>query len=301
MEYKISGSGEIKKAKASRTTKEVFTLHVESSRPRKFHFDLKPKQAFMEPRNEKMSEKIWGIIRFISTSAIFFIILFFIMNWNAYQQIIMHKLGISNMTPEQQEILEKLPISTKIAEQGNGDTQIPQEIMDLSKNPDVQKTQIPALNIEVFPPDSRIVIPRIQKNVPVITISTEALINKQWDKLEQEIQDALQDGVVHYPGTAFPDEKGNVVITGHSSYFVWDSGRFKDVFALLHQVQIGDRVYIFYKQKKYIYEVYDIQVVLPTQVEVLTQQGENKLTLITCTPVGTNLKRLVVAAKPVEE
>ena len=33
-------------------------------------------------------------------------------------------------------------------------------------------------------------------------------------------------------------------------------------------------------------------------IEILTQEGEDRLTLITCTPVGTNLKRLIVFAKP---
>jgi sortase A len=144
-----------------------------------------------------------------------------------------------------------------------------------------------------------VIIPRISKNVPVVTISSEALINRDWGKLEQQIQEALRDGVVHYPSTAFPDEEGNMVITGHSSYFTWDPGRFKDVFALLHDVQIGDKLYVYHDQNRYDYEVFDTKIVLPTQVDVLTQEGADRLTLITCTPVGTNLKRLVVLARPV--
>jgi sortase A len=105
--------------------------------------------------------------------------------------------------------------------------------------------------------------------------------------------------VVHYPGTAEPGQNGNVVITGHSSYFVWDPGGFKDVFALLHEVNIGDKIIVYHQQIPYSYQVYDKKVVMPDQVDVLTQAGENRLTLITCTPVGTNLKRLVVFAKPV--
>ncbi|MGL5831434.1 MAG: sortase, partial [Candidatus Altimarinota bacterium] len=104
---------------------------------------------------------------------------------------------------------------------------------------------------------------------------------------------------VHYPGTAYPGDNGNVVITGHSSYFPWDPGRFKDVFALLHQVSVGDEVVVYQDQKKYKYVVYEKKVVSPSQVEVLTQDGSDRLTLITCTPVGTDLNRLIVLAKPV--
>lgn len=259
----------------------------------KFHKHLAIVAKPVRMVKEKLGDKIWGMLRFISTSAIVFIVLFFVMNWNAYSAIVLNKLGFIKTSEQMQELL---PVNGSTDE-----TELPtRDLMDLSKNPEEQKSQIPPLNLEVMPPDTRIVIPRIAENVPVVTISTEALVSRDWDRLEQQIQEGLRDGVVHYPGTAFPGDKGNVVVTGHSSYFVWDPGRFKDVFALLHNVEIGDRVYMFHNQKKYVYEVYEIKVVLPTQVDVLTQIGENRLTLITCTPVGTNLKRLVVLAKPVE-
>ncbi len=278
-----------KTKKIQATDDKHFTIHIghEEAQPakpiQKFHKTLKDEKMEIQP--ESFTDKIWGFLRFISSAAIIFIILFFVMNWNAYSTLIMNKLGFFKADQQEQEYT--LPI------RGSND------LMELSKDPEVQKSQIPDLNLEVTPPDTRIVIPRIGKNVPVVTISSEALINHDWDKLEQQIQEALRDGVVHYPETAFPGENGNMVVTGHSSYFAWDPGRFKDVFALLHDVQIGDKIYVYYDQKKYEYEVYDTRVVLPTQVDVLTQEGGDRLTLITCTPVGTNLKRLVVLAKPV--
>lgn len=240
---------------------------------------------------ETFGDKIWGLIRFVSTAASIFIVLFFIMNWNAYKNIILNKLGMLEALENPYiEGIENLPSGGEITQQ---------DMMELSKDPEIQKTQVPTLTIGVAPPDTRIVIPRINKNVPIVTISNEALINHDWARLEQEIQEALQDGVVHYPGTPFPGETGNIVITGHSSYFLWDPGRFKDVFALLHDVRIGDKIFVYYGQDQYIYEVYDTKVVMPTEVDVLMQDGGDKLTLITCTPVGTNLKRLIVFAKPI--
>jgi LPXTG-site transpeptidase (sortase) family protein len=264
-----------------------FTLHISAPETpvEKFH----KKEPVEEVPVHKVSNKIWGALRFISSAAIIFIVLFFAMNWNAYSVIIMDKLGfLKPATDIIEEETKRLPADGE-----------PQELLDLSKDPEVQKSQIPDLALNVTPPDTRVVIPRINKNVPVVTISTEALVNRDWARLEQEIQEALHGGVVHYPGTAFPDEEGNVVITGHSSYFAWDPGRFKDVFALLHSVNIGDRVYVYHDQERFDYEVYETKVVLPTQVDILTQAGDDRLTLITCTPVGTNLKRLVVLARPV--
>ena len=159
------------------------------------------------------------------------------------------------------------------------------------------KTAIPRLNMDVYPPDMRIIIPRINKNVPVVGVDNENLIARDWSALEEDIQNALKNGVIHYPGTALPGEGGNTVLTGHSSYYAWNAGRFKDVFALLHEVEMGDRIVVFFNQKKYIYEVFDIKVVFPSQIDVLGRTNDERLTLITCTPIGTNIKRLVVSAK----
>ena len=226
--------------------------------------------------------KIWGILDWLATSVLIFVLIFFVLNFTSYKELFISKISqiygnntIVNTVPNYQP----LPVIT---------------------NPDIAKKQIPDLNMEIMPPDDRIYIQRINQNVPIVQVSTDRLIKKDWGGLEKQIQEALRDGVVHYPGTAFPGDKGNAVVTGHSSYFPWDPGRFKDVFALLHQVDVGDEIDYFYNQKKYRYKVYEKKVVTPDKVDVLLQNGDEKLTLITCTPVGTNLKRLIVLAKPVD-
>lgn len=170
------------------------------------------------------------------------------------------------------------------------------EPLPIAKTPQEAQSHIPKLNITVAPPDTRLIIPRIGKNVPVMSVTTQALLKRDWKGLERDIQESLQYGVIHYPGTARPGQQGNVVITGHSSYFPWDPGRFKDVFAILQEVQKGDAIILYADQKKYIYEVTTIKTVWPDAVDILKPTIENKLTLITCTPLGTNLKRLIVEA-----
>lgn len=105
---------------------------------------------------------------------------------------------------------------------------------------------------------------------------------------------------MHYPGTAYPNQIGNVVITGHSSYFPWDPGRFKDVFALLHGLKLSDEITVYYEQEKFVYQVSEIKVVTPDKVDVLGPTDDSQLTLITCTPIGTNEKRLIVIGKLIE-
>jgi LPXTG-site transpeptidase (sortase) family protein len=247
-----------------------------------------PAGAHQPSPRAMMSRKIWNTLEWIATSALIFAVLFFIMNFNAYSTLLLNKLDKLRGDIRTNPVVQNLTTSL-------GATQQPLPIATTS---DQSKKQIPYLNIEVAPPDDRVIIPRINKNVPVVRVSTENLIKRDWGALEAEIQQALKYGVVHYPGTAEAGENGNVVITGHSSYFSWDPGRFKDVFALLHEVVVGDTIIVYHNQKKYFYQVYETQVVTPDKIDILTQRGENRLTLITCTPVGTNLKRLVVFARP---
>ena len=236
--------------------------------------------------SNRVSQKAWQVLEFVSVTAAIFAIFFLILNFDSYYTLFMSKWAGEDNPYSQQQAQQQTATQN-------------QEPLPIVQNPETAKKQIPELTMEVAPPDDRIIISRINRNVPVVRISTETLLRKDWAALENQIQGALQHGVVHYPGTAYPGDDGNVVITGHSSYFPWDPGRFKDVFALLHQVSVGDEVVVYQDQKKYKYVVYEKKVVSPSQVEVLTQDGDDRLTLITCTPVGTDLNRLIVLAKPV--
>ncbi len=267
-----------------------YTLHISAAQTPRQVLHAPKKWHVTSGSRKKIGIRIWHMLEWLATSALIFIALFFIMNFGAYSELFMHKLdqlrGQYRLSPYIQKMLQSSSTGT-------------QELLPVAKTTELSKKQIPVLSLEITPPDNRIIIPRINKNVPVIKVKTENLVKRDWGALEKDIQESLRDGVIHYPGTAEPGQRGNVVITGHSSYFAWDPGRFKDVFLLLHEVAIGDEILVYHNQEKYLYKVYDTEIVMPDKVEVLTQQGGDRLTLITCTPVGTNLKRLIVLARPV--
>jgi len=232
----------------------------------------------------------------IFVSAIFLVVGFVIINWGSLYELGKYKWETftgENMDTPLHELVNETTDK-------NSDTKSEESREQVTSNPQKHKYQIPDLDIEIAPTDNRIIIPRINKNIPIVRISSETLVRRDWKALEKEMQGALQNGVVHYPGTSLPGQSGNIAITGHSSYFPWDSGRFKDVFALLHEVVEGDKIVIYYDQKKYLYEISEIKVVLPDDIEVLKQTPDDRLTLVTCTPIGTNLKRLIVVAKPIK-
>jgi len=218
------------------------------------------------------------------------------MNFNAYSAIFyQHYLEFTGQTKNISllEYSDNQELNQKVSE--NDDLQkIQSEQLKQS-----QKVNLPLFNADIIPPGTRVILPRLGTNVPVKNVPDQNLFTQDWNGLEYDIQQALLDGVVHYPGTPKPNQSGNVVFTGHSSYYPWNPGRYKDVFAVLHNAVIGDEVIVFHKQKKYVYQVTQIEKIYPEDVEVLGDAGDDRLTLITCTPIGTNIKRLIVTAKPI--
>lgn len=120
------------------------------------------------------------------------------------------------------------------------------------------------------------------------------------DAFEPVVQDALRSGVVHYPGTANLGEFGNAYIFGHSSDYVWSTGEYKTVFALLTKIKIGDTIVATDSGgRAFTYVVTKTAVVARNDLSVLDQQGRTKklLTLQTSYPVGTALQRFIAVAE----
>lgn len=153
--------------------------------------------------------------------------------------------------------------------------------------------QTPVTNqaASIIPAAPTISIPKINVAAPVVYEPSMA---------EASIQKALESGVVHYGNTAVPGQVGNTVIFGHSSNDWWEPGNYKFVFVLLDKLVVGDRFTVDYQSKRYTYEVTGSKVVEPTDLSVLNQTSTPTLTLITCSPPGTSLRRLVVTAKQVD-
>ncbi len=108
----------------------------------------------------------------------------------------------------------------------------------------------------------------------------------------------LQRGVAHYGFTSLPnDTNGNVFISGHSSFYWWDKGKYKTVFANINQLVPGDQLFIQYNSTVYLYEVTGNVTVKPSDVSITEPTPTPVLSLMTCVPVGTALNRLVVQSK----
>jgi LPXTG-site transpeptidase (sortase) family protein len=152
-----------------------------------------------------------------------------------------------------------------------------------------QNTPIILSTSDVAPsPTPEVIIPKI--NVQIPTIFTETSTS------EAAVESSLEDGVVHYPTTVNPGQLGNTAFFGHSSNNIFNAGKYKFAFVLLHTLVPGDIFYLTYNDKVYAYQVYNREVVSPGDVSVLDNVPGKQATatLITCDPPGTSINRLVV-------
>jgi len=142
--------------------------------------------------------------------------------------------------------------------------------------------------------DPRLIIPKINVDVPVMYD-----VGSDYDSQMA----AMEKGVAHFsiPGaSSHPGEIGNTAIAGHSSNDLFDAGDYKFIFAQLEKLAVGDSIYANYQGKRYTYVITNMEVVKPTEVNKLVYPTDKPmLTLISCTPLGTALNRLLVTAEQV--
>lgn len=147
---------------------------------------------------------------------------------------------------------------------------------------------------ELAPPntDFSIVIPKIGASAAVF-----ANIDSQDPK---KFLPVLQKGVAHAQGSVLPGQTGNVYLFAHSTDAFYNVGHYNAVFYLIGKLKRGDEISIYYKGEKISYIVSEAKIVGAGNIQYLGNftQGDT-LTLQTCYPPGTTLKRLVVLADQV--
>lgn len=108
----------------------------------------------------------------------------------------------------------------------------------------------------------------------------------------------LEKSLIQYPGTALPGNLGNTVIFGHSvlpQFF--NPLNYLTIFSTLHTLRPGDTFEVTADGATYTYKITDMYETSPDDLSPLAQTYNNRyLTLITCTPPGTYLRRLIIKA-----
>ena len=100
----------------------------------------------------------------------------------------------------------------------------------------------------------------------------------------------LKKGPGHYPETPLPGQKGNAAIAGHRTTY-------GAPFSRIDELEAGDEVFVETVQGEFRYLVSEQQIISPTQVEVLDDKGDNRLTLTACHPKYSARQRIIVVAQ----
>lgn len=136
-------------------------------------------------------------------------------------------------------------------------------------------------------------IDKLEIDAPMIWSKTDVEANMLKD---------LESGLAHFMKTAAPGQKGNMIVSGHSSNYVWAKGGYNHIFEKLNDLQAGDLVTVRTAQRNgriidYQYKITEKFVALPDEDKIFADTPGPTLTLSTCWPLGTNLKRLILKAE----
>ncbi len=107
----------------------------------------------------------------------------------------------------------------------------------------------------------------------------------------------LAKGVAHLKGTPLPGDGSNAIIYGHSGLSRLFSNSPRLAFTKLEKISVGDMVYIQKDGNTLTYKVISKKIVSPTALtRIVTPTKDDRITLVTCWPIGIGTKRLVVTA-----
>jgi LPXTG-site transpeptidase (sortase) family protein len=147
------------------------------------------------------------------------------------------------------------------------------------------------------PGDAR---PAVEVSIAKINVTAPMVWSKS-DNEKDQLAD-LANGVAHFPQTASPGQDGNMIISGHSSNYIWAKGNFNYIFKNLNNLMPGDVVDVKTVQQNgkiitYHYKISEKFTTVPNDARIFEDSGSPVLTLSTCWPLGTNLRRLIVKAE----
>lgn len=157
----------------------------------------------------------------------------------------------------------------------------------------------PLLFVFLDPPPLK-PIPQKGEFIEIAKIRAQAPIVENvspWN--EKEYRAKLFKGVAQAKGTSHVGEKGTIYLFSHSSDMPWNITQYNVAFYKLGELKKNDEIVLVKDGKRYTYKVREKRVVWPNEVRYLKENlDKNQLILQTCTPIGTDLQRLLVFADP---
>lgn len=156
-----------------------------------------------------------------------------------------------------------------------------------ARNVDYTKASVwfpKAVNVKLSPANSSytLSIPKLKIENAAVTVGGED----------------LSKSLIHFTGP-LPGGNGNGVVFGHSTIpWLYNPKDYKTIFTKLPDLRNGDIILVSSDNVTYKYVISEMKVVSPDSLYVLEQNYDSPyITLVTCVPPGTFLKRLIVKGK----
>lgn len=116
-------------------------------------------------------------------------------------------------------------------------------------------------------------------------------IEVEWITNEGADIPTLKKGPGHIPETPLPGEAGRCTISGHRTTYGAPFNR-------IDELATGDLIYLeTLNNLTFIYKVTDVEVVIPTYVEILIGSDKKELLLTTCYPEYSARERMVIISE----
>ena len=148
------------------------------------------------------------------------------------------------------------------------------------------------VDLALYCQDDKITLPSIDISVPVVEAGGTT---------PEEYKDALERGVLHFPGTSYPGERGMTVLLGHSAPLDYPEIDYVWVFSKISQLEEGDRIEVCFNNKLTVYtvideergkKVYEVGEDVPSLYPI--EEEKKEVVLMSCWPPGDNTNRIGV-------
>ncbi|MBI2709399.1 MAG: class E sortase [Actinobacteria bacterium] len=140
------------------------------------------------------------------------------------------------------------------------------------------------------PPSTAPGIPPPGEGQPLGQISMPSIGVRNFAIVQGVSIPVLKRGAGHYPETPLPGQAGNAAIAGHRTTY---GAPFHNV----DKLRPGDSITVRTLQGLFTYKVFATKIVLPNEVWVLQDFGDNRLTLTACEPKFSAKQRIIIMAK----
>ncbi len=145
---------------------------------------------------------------------------------------------------------------------------------------------------------------KIEAQLKIPAVNLEAPIVWSESLETDELVGDMEKGIIHHPATNFPGLRGNAFFTGHSSYYLWSGGEFKQVLEDVAKIKKDDEIIVELKlgdgKKNLVYKVAYWKIVAPDDPVIFRDFEGFELTLATCWPIGKQDERYMIKAYLVE-